>query len=116
MFKAAVITVSDRSFAGVRQDTAGPLVAELLVQGGFQVESQGIVPDEQEQIQAELCRLADSGAVQLIVTTGGTGFSPRDVTPEATLAVCQRLTPGIGEAMRYASMQITPREIGRAHV
>ena len=109
MFKAAVITVSDRSFAGVRRDTAGPLVAELLEQGGYQVEEQGIVPDEQEQIQAELCRLADSGAVQLIVTTGGTGFSPRDVTPEATLAVCQRLTPGIGEAMRYASMQITPR-------
>ena len=68
-----------------------------------------IVPDEQAQIEERLCQIADSGEIQLLVTTGGTGFAPRDVTPEATLAVCDRLTPGIPEAMRYASMQVTNR-------
>ena len=68
-----------------------------------------IVPDEQDQIEEKLRQIADSGEVQLLVTTGGTGFAPRDVTPEATLSVCERLTPGIPEAMRYASMQVTNR-------
>lgn len=108
-YYAAVVTVSDRSFRGERPDTAGPLVAELLRSAGYEVTHTEIVPDEQSQIEAALCRIADSGSVQLLVTTGGTGFAPRDVTPEATLAVCERLTPGIPEAMRYASMQITPR-------
>ena len=109
MYHAAVLTVSDRSFRGERPDAAGPLVAELLRSAGYEVVSLDLVPDEQAQIEAALCRIADSGTVQLLVTTGGTGFAPRDVTPEATLAVCDRLTPGIPEAMRYASMQITPR-------
>lgn len=109
MFKAAVLTVSDRSFRGERPDTGGPLVAELLEAGGYEVVRQDIVPDEQPEIEAMLKAIADSGEVQLLVTTGGTGFAPRDVTPEATLAVCDRLTPGIPEAMRYASLQITPR-------
>ena len=109
MFKAAVLTVSDRSFRGERPDAGGPLVAELLEAGGYEVVRQDIVPDEQPEIEAMLKAIADSGEVQLLVTTGGTGFAPRDVTPEATLAVCDRLTPGIPEAMRYASLQITPR-------
>ncbi|WP_295585558.1 molybdenum cofactor biosynthesis protein B [uncultured Oscillibacter sp.] len=109
MFNAAVVTVSDRSFRGERPDAGGPLVASLLEQSGYQVTHTCIVPDEQPQIEAALCRLSDQSGVSLIVTTGGTGFSPRDVTPEATLAVCQRLTPGIPEAMRSASMRITPR-------
>ena len=109
MFKAAVLTVSDRSFREERPDTGGPLVAELLETGGYEVVRQDIVPDEQPEIEAMLKAIADSGEVQLLVTTGGTGFAPRDVTPEATLAVCDRLTPGIPEAMRYASLQITPR-------
>ena len=109
MFKAAVLTVSDLSFRGERPDTGGPLVAELLETGGYEVVRQDIVPDEQPEIEAMLKAIADSGEVQLLVTTGGTGFAPRDVTPEATLAVCDRLTPGIPEAMRYASLQITPR-------
>ena len=109
MYYAAVLTVSDRSFQGERPDAAGPLVAELLRSAGYEVTVSDIVPDEQTQIEAALCRIADSGSVQLLVTTGGTGFAPRDVTPEATLAVCDRLTPGIPEAMRYASMQVTPR-------
>ena len=111
MFRAAVLTVSDRSFRGERPDAAGPLVAELVRNAGYEVVLTAIVPDEQEQIEQELCRIADSGNVDLLVTTGGTGFAPRDVTPEATLAVCQRMTPGIPEAMRYASLQITPRAI-----
>ena len=109
MYHAAVLTVSDRSFRGERPDAGGPLVAELLKNGGYEVTVTTIVPDEQAQIEEKLCQIADSGEIQLLVTTGGTGFAPRDVTPEATLAVCDRLTPGIPEAMRYASMQVTNR-------
>ena len=109
MYHAAVLTVSDRSFRGERPDAGGPLVAELLKNGGYEVTVTAIVPDEQAQIEERLCQIADSGEIQLLVTTGGTGFAPRDVTPEATLAVCERLTPGIPEAMRYASLQVTNR-------
>ena len=109
MFKAAVVTVSDRSFRGERPDGGGPLVTEILKSAGYEVIRTAIVPDEQPQIQQILTEIADSGAAELIVTTGGTGFAPRDVTPEATIAVCDRLTPGIPEAMRYASMQVTNR-------
>ena len=83
MFNAAVVTVSDRSFRGERPDGGGPLVASMLKEAGYAVAEAVIVPDEQAEIEAVLCRLADSGTVQLIVTTGGTGFAPRDVTPEA---------------------------------
>ena len=109
MFTAAVLTVSDRSAQGLRKDESGPEVAKLLEEAGYQVVWTGVVPDEQKEIQAVLCRLADEERVALVVTTGGTGFAPRDVTPEATLAICERLTPGIPEAMRYASLQVTPR-------
>ena len=109
MFQAAVLTVSDRSFRGERPDEGGPLVAGLLEGAGFSVVKTAIVPDKQGQIEDALREISDSGEVQLLVTTGGTGFSPRDVTPEATLAVCQRMAPGIPEAMRYASMQVTSR-------
>ena len=109
MYQAAVLTVSDRSFRGERPDAGGPLVAEMLKNAGYEVTVTAIVPDEQAQIEEKLRQIADSGEVQLLVTTGGTGFAPRDVTPEATLAVCDRLTPGIPEAMRYASMQVTNR-------
>lgn len=109
MYRAVVLTVSDRSFRGERPDAAGPLVAELLNNAGYEVVYTAVVPDEQPEIEAALRRAADEGMADLLVTTGGTGFAPRDVTPEATLAVCDRLTPGIPEAMRYASLQITPR-------
>ena len=109
MYHAAVLTVSDRSFRGERPDGGGPLVAEMLKNAGYEVIMSAIVPDEQAQIEEKLRQIADSGEVQLLVTTGGTGFAPRDVTPEATLTVCDRLTPGIPEAMRYASMQVTNR-------
>ena len=109
MFKAAVLTVSDRSFRGERPDAGGPLVAEILKNAGYAVTETAIVPDEKGRIEAALRQWCDREPVDLIVTTGGTGFAPRDVTPEATLAVCDRLTPGIPEAMRYASMQVTNR-------
>ena len=109
MYHAAVLTVSDRVSRGERPDEGGPLVAELLKNAGYEVVRTDVVPDEQVQIEAALRQMADDGNIQLLVTTGGTGFAPRDVTPEATLAVCDRLTPGIPEAMRYASMQITSR-------
>lgn len=109
MFHAAVLTVSDRSFREERPDEGGPLVAELLREAGYAVVKTAVVPDEQSQIETALREIADTGEVQLLVTTGGTGFAPRDVTPEATLAVCQRMVPGIPEAMRYAPLRLTPR-------
>ena len=109
MYTAAVVTVSDRSAKGERPDGAGPLVASLLEEAGYQVVERAIVPDEMADIQEVLMDLADRKGIALVVTTGGTGFSPRDVTPEATLAVCHRMAPGIPEAMRAASLAITPR-------
>lgn len=107
MYTAAVLTVSDRSFQGQRPDEAGPLTASLLEAAGYQVVETALVPDEQPEIEAALIRLTERAA--LVVTTGGTGFSPRDVTPEATQAVCERMAPGIPEAMRAASLAVTPR-------
>ena len=95
MFTAAVLTVSDRSARGLRKDGSGPEVVRLLEEAGYRVVWTGVVPDEQKEIQEALCRLADEERAALVVTTGGTGFAPQDVTPEATLAVCERLTPGI---------------------
>lgn len=107
-YTALVITVSDRCARGERQDKSGPAVKEMLEQAGYEVLDTVILPDEQPEIEAALMESADRD-IALILTTGGTGFAPRDVTPEATLAVCQRLTPGLPEAMRAASMAITPR-------
>lgn len=108
-WKAAVLTVSDRSSRGERPDEGGPLISALLQDAGYEVLRTAIVPDEQAEIARFLREWADIGEVQLILTTGGTGFAPRDVTPEATCSVCQRMTPGIPEAMRAASLAITPR-------
>ncbi len=107
-YTAAVVTVSDRASRGEREDGSGPVLAGLLSENGYDVVSFSIVPDEQGVIEAEFRRLVASD-VALVLTTGGTGFSPRDVTPEATAAVCERMAPGIPEAMRAASMAITPR-------
>ena len=108
-WKAAVLTVSDRSSRGERPDEGGPLISALLQDAGYEVLRTAIVPDEQAEIARFLREWADIGEVQLILTTGGTGFAPRDVTPEATCSDCQRMTPGIPEAMRAASLAITPR-------
>ena len=108
-YSAAVITVSDKCSAGERVDTSGPELCAVLEGRGFSVCHTCIVPDEKEEIRAELVRCADELKLNLVLTTGGTGFSPRDITPEATLEVIQRRTPGIPEAMRAESMRITPR-------
>ncbi len=108
-YTAAVITVSDKASRGERVDTSGPAVQKILEDAGFEVLYTSVVPDEKEQIQAELIRCADEKKIHLVMTTGGTGFSQRDITPEATLAVIEREARGIPEAMRWASLQITPR-------
>ena len=107
-YTAAVITVSDRGAAGEREDASGPALVALLAGRGYDVVRTVIVPDERTDIERELRSCAEAD-VALVLTTGGTGFSPRDVTPEATAAVCERMAPGIPEAMRAASMQITDR-------
>ena len=107
--QAAVITLSDRCAAGERQDESGPAVAERLQQAGYTVIERPILPDGREGLTKELIRLADQRQPDLILTTGGTGFAPRDLTPEATLDAAERLAPGIAEAMRAASLRITPR-------
>jgi len=109
MFTASVITVSDKCFEGTRDDSSGPAVCDLLESAGYIVEHIAVVPDEQGLIESALIMCADELYVALIVTTGGTGFSLRDVTPEATVAVCKKLAPGIPEAMRATSMKITDR-------
>lgn len=109
MYTAAVITVSDKCSRGQREDTSGPNLVALLNSRGYDVVYTAIVPDEMEDIRRELLSCADAQGISLILTTGGTGFSPRDITPEATMTVLERLTPGIPEAMRAESMRITPK-------
>ena len=107
--RAAVITLSDKGSRGEREDKSGPLIVEMLTAAGYVVEETMILPDEAKALKAQLIRMADGRQVNLVLTTGGTGFSPRDITPEATCAVADRNAPGIAEAMRYHSLSITPR-------
>lgn len=103
-FKAAIVTVSDRSARGERVDASGPKLADSLREAGFEVVSLKIVPDESEQIERELKRLADDEAIPLILTTGGTGFALRDVTPEATRRILHKEAPGLAEHARSATL------------
>ncbi len=105
--RAAVVTVSDRSARGEREDTSGPLLRDLLTQMGAHVIASHIVPDERDEIAARLMRLCDDGA-DLVVTTGGTGPAPRDVTPEATRVVIEREMPGLAELLRWDGYGRTP--------
>jgi molybdopterin adenylyltransferase len=103
-----ILTLSDRSSRGERVDSSGPALANLIQAEGWSVVKQSLLPDEESAIRAILTSWADSGEVNVILTTGGTGFSPRDVTPEATRAVIDREAPGLAEAMRAASLKVTP--------
>jgi len=103
-----IVTVSDRSWRGERMDLSGPALVKAVTEQGWQVTSTVIIPDDMGEIQKLLLSWVDTGDVDVILTTGGTGFGPRDVTPEATQAVIQRPTPGLAEAMRNASLNITP--------
>ena len=108
-FTAAVITLSDKGFEGKREDKSGPLICEMLNKAGYRVIETLLLPDERVGLERQMKRLADQRQVSLILTTGGTGFSPRDITPEATIAVCDRMARGIAEAIRGYSMTITKR-------
>jgi molybdenum cofactor synthesis domain-containing protein len=108
VIRIGILTISDRSARGERLDESGPSLADAITRQGWQVIRRGIVPDDYDQIISVLTQWADGDEMDIILTTGGTGFSPRDVTPEATLAVIERLTPGIAEAMRSESLRITP--------
>lgn len=107
-WQAAVITLSDKGAAGERKDESGPTVAKRLREAGYAVVEELLIPDDAAALKLELARLCDQRRLDLILTTGGTGCSTRDTTPEATLAVADRNVPGIAEAMRAASMKITP--------
>ncbi len=105
---AVVVTVSDGVTHGTRVDESGEVAERLLREAGFEVAERVVVPDERAEIEALLRELADARAVPLVVTTGGTGFGPRDVTPEATRAVIEREAPGLAELMRRAGLEATP--------
>lgn len=107
-YTAAVITVSDKGAQGLRADTSGPALVSMLEENGYQVVYTAMVPDEIAEIRRELLHCADEKGIALVLTTGGTGFSERDVTPEATEGVLEKRCPGIPEAMRAESMRITP--------
>lgn len=108
-WKAAVVTLSDKGYAGEREDRSGPLICDMLASAGFDVREKKLLPDEKKEIKNCLVQLCDEKSIDIIFTTGGTGFAPRDCTPEATMEIADRNAPGIAEAMRMASLQITPR-------
>lgn len=108
-FTAAVITLSDKGAAGEREDKSGPKIVEMISEAGYDVKETLLLADEQRVLERQLIRLADQRQLNLILTTGGTGFSERDRTPEATIAVCDRMANGIADAIRNYSMTITKR-------
>ena len=108
MFTAVIITVSDKGSQGKREDLSGPAIAEMLSDVAIVIKHTLIIPDEKDQIQEAIINLADVEKLDLILTTGGTGVSPRDLTPDATLDVIEKEIPGMAEAMRHQNMLITP--------
>ncbi len=109
MYKVAIIVASDSCAAGERQDESGIAIRETVENAGYQVVSYQILPDDRQKLAAAMAEICDRRQAELILTTGGTGFSPRDVTPEATMDIAERAVPGIPEAMRQLSLSITPR-------
>lgn len=109
MYRVGILTSSDKGYAGQREDKSGEAIVEIMEKEGYKIEVYKILPDEQKVLRDEMKNLCDNNIVDLIITTGGTGFSKRDCTPEATLEVGERVVPGISEAIRVYSMQITKR-------
>ncbi len=109
VYRAAIITASDKGAAGEREDVSGKTLKEILLKNGYSIASYCVLPDDHNLLAAEMMRLADNDLCDVVFTTGGTGLSPRDVTPEATLSIAHRQVPGISEAMRAASLKITNR-------
>lgn len=108
-FKVGIVTASDKGFAGEREDLSGKEIERIVTEAGYQVVSYKVLPDDKEMLSEELVHLCDEEKVDLVLTTGGTGLSPRDNTPEATMAVATKAVPGISEAMRAYSMTVTKR-------
>ena len=108
-FTAAVITLSDKGSVGEREDKSGPAIVDLITKAGYQVKETLLLADDKSQLKKQLIRLADQRQVDVIFTTGGTGFSQRDITPEATTEVCDRMANGIANAILFYSLSITPR-------
>jgi molybdenum cofactor synthesis domain-containing protein len=111
MTRVAILTISDSCSRGEREDLSGRTIEEMLPRDQFAVTSKGTVPDDRDAIAGELGKLADGKAVDLVLTTGGTGFGPHDVTPEATASVCDRIVPGFGELMRLEGFKRTPNAV-----
>ncbi|SHK19356.1 MogA/MoaB family molybdenum cofactor biosynthesis protein [Tepidibacter formicigenes] len=109
MFKVGIITASDKGYIGERIDESGKVIEEIVTKKGYTVEKYVVLPDKEDSLLNEMIHMSDDLSVDLILTTGGTGFSERDVTPEATLKAVDRLALGISEAMRYYSLSITKR-------
>jgi molybdopterin adenylyltransferase len=109
VFTAGIITASDKCYAGKRDDLSGKVIKDLLREAGYRIERYAVLPDDVKLLKQEMIYMSDSLELNLIVTTGGTGFAPRDLTPEATKEVIERETPGISEAMRYMSLSVTPK-------
>lgn len=109
MYRVGIITASDKGYAGQREDRSGAAIAEIMKNNGYEIGFYKILPDEQEILRDEMKRVCDDNIVDLIITTGGTGFSKRDRTPEATMEIGERIVPGISEAIRAYSMQLTKR-------
>lgn len=108
-YRAFILTASDSGYAGQREDLSAPAARALLEEAGYEIAGYAMLPDDRAMLAEKMREICDGDRAELLVTTGGTGFSPRDCTPEATADVIQRATPGIPEAMRYCSLQITPR-------
>lgn len=109
MIRTAVLTMSDKGSRGEREDLTGPAIMDMIKDSGFEIVHYKMIPDDFDTIVAELLYLCDELKVELVLTNGGTGFSKRDITPEATMKVVERNVPGIAEAMRLKSLQITPK-------
>lgn len=110
-YRAVVITVSDKGYSGEREDRSGPLLREMLIKSGYSVDNVIIVPDERDKISTLLKELSESGNTDLIITTGGTGAAPRDITPEATSDIIDRPMPGLAELLRFEGMKRTNRAV-----
>lgn len=106
--RVGILTISDRSSSGTRDDLSGPALQQLIESQGWLISNYAIIPDEKQAIQEKLIEWSDLHQLDIILTTGGTGFGPRDITPEATSSILDRPTPGLAEAMRNASLKITP--------
>ena len=111
MIKAAILTISDSCSKGQRDDLSGETIEKMLAENGFAVCGKKIVADQADLIEAELIRFSQNDDCEIVLTTGGTGLGPRDVTPEATIAVCQRLVPGLAELMRQKGFEKTPNAV-----